>query len=163
MVAWGTSLREVPLHHGLGLLAGTDVRVHPERDLITTAEVADDVARTLAADRCVLLWGNGGLATGADLLDAATRLWFLEERAQVALAAPSAGAPGPDTRPHMQPDAPPEPLLADAWTRRSRHSGAELVRARAWFAATYRSGTGGTHDASPSNDSTTTTDAEERT
>lgn len=157
MVAWGASRRDLPLRHGLGLLAGTEVRVHPERDLITTAEVADDVARTLAADRCVLLWGNGGLATGADLLDAATRLWFLEERAQVALATASAGSPRPDTRP----DSLPDPPLADAWTRRARHSEPELVRARAWFAATYLPGADPSTDTITSND--TPDDPEERT
>ncbi|MFN7148780.1 MAG: class II aldolase/adducin family protein [Microthrixaceae bacterium] len=157
MVAWGASRRDLPVHHGLGLLAGTEVRVHPDRDLVTTPEVADDVARTLATDRCVLLWGNGGLATGADLLDAATRMWFLEERAQVALAAP------PDD---AQLDA--DPPLADAWTRRGRHSEPELVRARAWFAATYLSGADTSNDSitstdTPTSNDTITTDPEERT
>jgi ribulose-5-phosphate 4-epimerase/fuculose-1-phosphate aldolase len=134
MVAWGTTRAELPLRHGLGLLAGTRVRVHPERDLITTLEAGDAAATTLGEDPCVLLWANGGLATGADLLDAATRLWFLEERARVALEAPAldpaAGAPAsPDA-------ASPDPSAA-AWTDRGRHSRAELTRARAWFAATY--------------------------
>jgi HCOMODA/2-hydroxy-3-carboxy-muconic semialdehyde decarboxylase len=160
MVAWGTRRRALPLHHGLGLLAGTEVRVHPDRDLVTTAEVADDVARTLATDRCVLLWGNGGLATGTDLLDAATRLWFLEERAQVALTAPPDTDTPDDAR--LGADQP----LGDDWTGRGRHSEPELVRARAWFAATYLAGPL-SNDTTTSDDTTTpndtTTHPEERT
>ena len=67
----------------------------------------------------MLLRANGGLAVGADLVEAATRLWFLEERARVALAA--APGAGDDID----------------WAPRLAHTGIELRRAKAWFAARF--------------------------
>lgn len=131
MVAWGSARADLPLRHGLGLLAGARVRVHPERDLVTTIDAGDAAATTLAEDRCLLLRANGGLATGTDLLDAATRLWFLEERARVALGSTPLDPAADDDDPSSA-----DPATA-AWTARGRHSRAELTRASAWFAATY--------------------------
>lgn len=121
MVAWGTRTVALPLLHGLGALAGAEVPVHADLELITTAAAGDAVAATLGDGHAALLLANGGFAVGATLLEAATRLWFTEERARVALAA-LAAAPGAD---------------ADAWERRRRHSGVELERAMAWFAARF--------------------------
>lgn len=129
MVAWGTGTADLPLRHGLGLLAGTVVRVHPSCDLVTTPADGDAAATTLGDAKAMLLIGNGGLAVGADLLEAATRIWFLEERARVALATPAGSTNAVDPGGGA-------PNLGD-WARRSRHSTAELRRASAWFAATH--------------------------
>jgi ribulose-5-phosphate 4-epimerase/fuculose-1-phosphate aldolase len=116
VVVWGTGTAELPLRHGLGALAGTTVRVHPDIGLVTDHDRGAAVARTLGADHAVLLRANGALAVGADLSEAAARLYFLEERARVALAAPHA-----------------EPVDAARWRQRTRHSHAELRRAIRWF------------------------------
>jgi HCOMODA/2-hydroxy-3-carboxy-muconic semialdehyde decarboxylase len=119
MVAWGVTENDIPLLHGLGAIAGTTIPVHADLDLISSAESASSVAATLGAYHCALLKGNGGFAVGADLLEAATRLWFLEERAQVALAAPTTRPPEGD------------------WPHRLTHSAVELVRAMAWFKSRF--------------------------
>lgn len=119
MVAWGVGTDDVPLHHGLGAIAGVRIPVHPDVNLIASTAAADRAAATLGPHHGVLLRANGGLAVGADLIEAATRLWFLEERARVALAAaPSAGAD-------------------IDWESRLIHTGIELRRAKAWFAARF--------------------------
>jgi ribulose-5-phosphate 4-epimerase/fuculose-1-phosphate aldolase len=120
VVAWGTGIEELPLLHGLGALAGTRVAIHPDTDLVTTVSQGNEVAATLGEDQSVILRANGCLAVGATLLEAVTRLYFLEERARVLMEAP-AGARETD------------------WGARLRHTGAELERAMAWFDATYGS------------------------
>ena len=119
MVAWGVEVEDLPLRHGLGAIAGVRIPVHPDFDLIASAESGERAAATLGLHHGALLRANGGFAVGADLLEAATRLWFLEERARVVLAAgPSAGA---DIE----------------WGHRLAHTEAELRRAKAWFAARF--------------------------
>ena len=119
MVAWGVEARDAPLLHGLGAIAGVRIPVHPDFHLIASTEAGEGAAATLGPHHAVLLRANGGLAVGADLIEAATRLWFLEERARVALAA----APG---------------AYADIdWEHRLTHTGIELGRAKAWFAARF--------------------------
>lgn len=119
-IAWGAHLRPLPLLHGLGALAGRHVAVHDDLDLIADRAAGEAVARTLGEDHAVLLHANGGLAVGATLAEAATRLWYLEERAAVALAAPD--------RPHVD-DV--------TWRMRMRHSPAELARAQRWFTSAF--------------------------
>lgn len=120
VVAWGTGTAALPLYHGLGGLAGLLVPVHPDIDLVTNRSRGAAVARTLGDGDAVLLRANGALAVGADLSEAATRLYFLEERARVAGAAPDA-----------------EPVDAAHWRRRTRHSPAELRRAIRWFVGAF--------------------------
>ncbi len=120
VVLWGTGAEELPLLHGLGALAGTRVPVHPDTDLITTLPQGEAVAATLGEDHAVILRSNGCLAVGATTLEALTRLYFLEERAQVAMGARAGGG-------------------RIEWGRRFRHTGAELGRAMAWFDATFGS------------------------
>ena len=122
MAAWGGRGTEVPLMHGMGGLAGEVVPVHPDLDLITTLDSGDRMAATLGGNRSMLLLANGGLAVGADLLEAATRLWYLEERCRVAVE--TAGLPQP----------------VGAWAQRLSHSAPELIRAKAWFAARFGDG-----------------------
>lgn len=119
-VAWGTGIAELPVRHGLGLMVGLRVPVHPEVLLISTQERAAAVAATLADGHAVLLRANGAFTTGPDLLTAATRLHALEERAAVALLA--------------RDDAPVDP---DIWQQRSQDSEVELRRACRWFASRF--------------------------
>ncbi|MFQ5516017.1 MAG: class II aldolase/adducin family protein [Acidimicrobiia bacterium] len=119
-VVWGTGSEDLPLLHGLGALAGRRVRVHANIDLIATVDAARDVAATLSGGHTLILSTNGALAVGVDLLEAATRLHFLEERARVAVEARSgrvAAAPAADGE----------------WERRLAHTEAEMRRAREWF------------------------------
>jgi ribulose-5-phosphate 4-epimerase/fuculose-1-phosphate aldolase len=122
MAAWGVRGEPVPLLHGMGGLAGEVVPVHDDLALITTLESGDRMAATLGDNRSMLLLANGGVAVGADLLEAATRLWYLEERCRVAVEA------GPVQRPE------------GAWAERLSGSTPELVRAKAWFAARFGDG-----------------------
>ena len=122
MAAWGVRGEAVPLLHGMGGLAGEVVPVHDDLALITTLESGDRMAATLGDNKSMLLLANGGVAVGADLLEAATRLWYLEERCRVAVEA------GPVSRPE------------GAWAERLGDSAPELVRAKAWFAARFGDG-----------------------
>jgi HCOMODA/2-hydroxy-3-carboxy-muconic semialdehyde decarboxylase len=119
MVAWGVADDDVPLLHGLGAIAGETIPVHTDLDLISSQEAGDRVAETLADNHAVLLLANGGLAVGADLVEAATRLWFAEERATVALSTRTTAPPVGD------------------WEHRLTHSHIELIRAQAWFCARF--------------------------
>lgn len=122
MAAWGVRGEPVPLLHGMGGLAGETVPVHHDLALITTLESGDRMAATLGGNKSMLLLANGGVATGADLLEAATRLWYLEERCRVAVEA------GPVEQPE------------GAWPERLSSSAPELIRAKAWFAACFGDG-----------------------
>ena len=119
MVRWGLDTRPVPLLHGLGAIAGEVVSVHPALDLIASRSLGDDVAVTLGANYGALLLANGGFAVGRDLLEAATRLWFLEERAAIALDSDVADAPVGD------------------WLSRLTYTAIELERAKSWFLARF--------------------------
>lgn len=125
-VAWGVGVSDLPLLHGLGGMSGQVVRVHPDIELIKTTEAAAAVAGSLGGANSLLLRANGGLAVGSDLLEAATRLWFLEERARVALAAGRAAIEGA-VRSEFD----------DVWQRRLMDSQPELIRAREWFRHTF--------------------------
>ncbi len=124
VVIWGVSSEPLPLLHGLGGMAGRTVRTHPDIELIKTAEAGEAVARTLGDDSSVLLAANGCLAVGADLLEAATRLWFLEDRARVAVQARGAGLT-------------PITIREYTWDRRLQDSVPELVRAREWMRRSF--------------------------
>lgn len=119
MVAWGVTVQDVPLLHGLGAIAGKTIPVHSDLDLISSREAGDRVARTLAGNDAALLLANGGFAVGADLVEAATRLWFTEERATVALSARTTEQPVGD------------------WEHRLTHRHVELLRAQAWFCSRF--------------------------
>ena len=120
VVAWGIGTDELPLLHGLGGLAGITVLVHDDVELISTLDQARDVAETLGGNHAVLLRANGCLAVGAELLEAVTRMYFLEERARVALTAPIEQPPG-------------------RWGARFADSAKELPRAMAWMDAAFGS------------------------
>ncbi len=119
-VAWGTGTAELPVRHGLGLMAGVRVPVHPELRLIADDALGDAAARALGANHALLLHANGALAVGETPLQAAARLWAVEDRARVAIAAPA-----PVT--HRQAD----------WTERSEASAIELARTERWLESAY--------------------------
>lgn len=131
-VVWGTTTRSLPALHGLGLLAGRHVRVHDDVELVSTPARGAAVAASLGKDQALLLRGNGALAVGADLAEAAARLAALEDRARVAVLAAAAGL---GTAPRT------------SWAARSRDSSAEMRRAARWFA--HRYGTAASHRTRP--------------
>lgn len=118
VVSWGVGTAPLPLLHGLGALAGERVAVHPDVGLVATLVQGAAVAATLSDYQAVILRANGGLAVGATLLEALTRLYFLEERARVAL------------------DRTTESGETD-WSDRLEHTAVELPRAMAWVEATF--------------------------
>lgn len=118
VVTWGVGSQDLPLLHGLGALAGTRVAVHGDVDLISTPEQGSAVALTLGGEPSVILRANGCLSVGASLLEALTRLYFLEERARVALHPSTSG-------------------VRIEWGGRGRHTAPELTRAMAWVEAAY--------------------------
>ena len=117
-VAWGLQTQDLPLLHGLGGLAGRRVGVHPEAELIRTVDQGMAVASTLGNSQSLIIRANGSLAVGASPLEALTRLYFLEERARVAAAAP-------------------DDLDPIDWGTRHDNLEAELQRAMAWVAAAF--------------------------
>lgn len=118
VVSWGAGIEDLPLLHGLGALAGEQVAVHDDVDLVATLVQGAAVAATLNDAFAVILRANGALTVGATPLEALTRLYFLEERARVAL------------------DGTTERGETD-WGNRLRHTAAELPRAMAWVEATF--------------------------
>ncbi len=120
VVDWGIDDDDLPLLHGLGGLAGHPVRVHDDIELVTTPDRGAKVAGTLGDAASVILRANGALAVGRDPVEAATRLYYLEERARVATR--STAAPPGD---------------ASTWARRLEQTDPELTRAVTWFEARF--------------------------
>lgn len=118
VVSWGVGTDNLPLLHGLGALAGRRVGVSPDVDLISTLSQGTAVAEVLGNDHAVVLRANGCLTVGTTPLEALTRLYFLEERARVAISSP-AGRQERD------------------WETRLRHTSAEMPRAMAWVEAVF--------------------------
>jgi len=122
-VAWGVGTDNLPLLHGLGAMAGGPVAVHDDIELITRPDQAAALAHTLGQSSSVILRANGALSVGEDVQEAATRLYYLEDRSRVALL----------SRFHPSVDY-------DAWQRRKEHTPPELARAKVWFAARFGDG-----------------------
>ena len=119
LVTWGTGTEAVPVRHGLGLLAGARVGVHDDPLLISDPARAAAAAASLAGDRCLLLRGNGGFATGAGPAQAAAVLYALEERCRVARQATG------------------DPVDPTLWQYRELDTAVELARHTAWFSARF--------------------------
>jgi ribulose-5-phosphate 4-epimerase/fuculose-1-phosphate aldolase len=81
-----------PLLHGLGGLAG-EVRLSARFDLVTDAEAGREVAADLAGADCLLIRGNGSIATGSSLPQAVVRARYLEERCVVGEGPGPGGGP----------------------------------------------------------------------
>ena len=107
-----------PLLHGLGGLAG-HVGLATGFDLLTSEAAADALAAALGSADCLLVRGNGAVATGSDLAAAAVRAYFLEERCRVSLHAPVDAIT-------------PDPVEA---VQRARWHEPEAVRAWEWLRA----------------------------
>jgi HCOMODA/2-hydroxy-3-carboxy-muconic semialdehyde decarboxylase len=118
-VAWAARSEVPPLRHGLGMLAGTIV-THSGSNLVATVAEGQAAADDLDEADCLLLRANGIVATGPDLMHAVVRAHYLEERAQVASAAPSA-----------------RPLDEVEQHARGRHLAAETERAWSWLRFRY--------------------------
>jgi len=106
-----------PVAHGLGGLSGR-IETFDDPQLVTDGNRAAAAAAALGAGDCLLIRGNGALATAPDLPGAAVRAWFLEERARVS----AAGARGLD---------------AGELEERSRHYPVESERAWRWLASRF--------------------------
>lgn len=87
-VALGVRSEAPPLLHGLGGLSG-QVALYDGPELIATSTAGDLAARAIGDADCLLLRGNGALATGDTLAQAAVRAYHLEERCRVAIDAGS--------------------------------------------------------------------------
>jgi ribulose-5-phosphate 4-epimerase/fuculose-1-phosphate aldolase len=118
--AWASRRDAPPLLHGFGGIV-EPVAMWPDADLIADAEAGGGVAATLGASPAVLLRGNGGLAVGRDLPEAAARAWCLEDRCEVAERAGTAGVP----------------FSADELARRNRWYEKETARLWAWLLAAH--------------------------
>ena len=71
-----------PLVHGLGGLAG-EVALSGRTDLVTDQEAGRQIAEDLGNASCLLIRGNGSIATGRSLAEAVVRARYLEERCLV--------------------------------------------------------------------------------
>lgn len=71
-----------PLVHGLGGLAG-EVAFCGRTDLVTDGEAGQEIAQDLGRADCLLIRGNGSIATGRTLAEAVVRARYLEERCLV--------------------------------------------------------------------------------
>ena len=121
---WAVSSEDLPLLHGLGAISGERVRNHNYINLITTERSAAEVAKNLGNDISIILGSNGCLSTGENLLQAATRLYFLEERARIAIFAKSSGLKV-------------RKISKESWRERLKHTSAETIRAMNWFKKTF--------------------------
>ena len=106
-----------PVHnHGSFFAGGVPVFQRP--DLITTAELGNEVARTLAEKPAILLRGNGQVTVGGNIPEAVMMAVYLEEAAQVLHGALQIGTPMPltlDESKQRQVEALPPVDLERAW------------------------------------------------
>lgn len=68
-----------PLVHGLGGLAG-EVAYSGRTDLVADEAAGREVAGDLGEANCLLIRGNGAIATGRNMAEAVVRARYLEER-----------------------------------------------------------------------------------
>ncbi len=109
-----------PLTHGLGGLAG-DVKLSGRTDLVTDQAAGEEIAEDLGNANCLLIRGNGSIATGQSLAEAVVRARYLEERCLV--------SEGID---------PADGWRAELLEPRSRWFEKETTRAWAWLRWRYR-------------------------
>lgn len=68
-----------PLVHGLAGLAG-EIAMGSRTDLVTDRAAGEEIVRELGRADCLLIRGNGSIATGRSLAEAVVRARYLEER-----------------------------------------------------------------------------------
>ena len=76
---WPPDGKPPPIAHGFGGIVG-EIRLYDDSDLVHDAARGQKAARSLGAAQGLLLRGNGALAVGDSLGQAAARMWSLEER-----------------------------------------------------------------------------------
>jgi ribulose-5-phosphate 4-epimerase/fuculose-1-phosphate aldolase len=81
--------------HGQGAFLGREVPVYPDARLIREREAGEALARSLGDAGGVVMRGNGAVTVGADVGEAAARMWVLERSAEMNRDAASAGSPEP--------------------------------------------------------------------
>ena len=81
-----------PIQHGFGGIAA-NVATFDGVDLIHEPSLGAAAAAALGVSDALILRGNGVLAVGASIAEAAARMWSLEERSAVALRQGAAGDP----------------------------------------------------------------------
>ncbi len=114
-VVAGCAGEAAPVAHGLGGLS-SEVAFADEPALIFDAGTAALLADALGAADCLLVRGNGAVATAPGLERAAVRAWYLEERCRVWLAGDRVRA-----------------LSETELLERSRHFDTEAERAWRWL------------------------------
>jgi HCOMODA/2-hydroxy-3-carboxy-muconic semialdehyde decarboxylase len=119
-VVWGVGADPVPVRHGLGLMAGTRVEVYDDPLLVSSPARGRAAAAALGEEHCLILRGNGAVATGTTLAEAAARLYALDERCRIALQAPA-----------------PTQTADHLWPARSADTAVELARHAAWLTARF--------------------------
>lgn len=65
--------------HGQGAWLGRSLAVHDDARLVRTEDAGAAVAGVLAGGRAALLRGNGAVAVGTDVREAATAQWVVEQ------------------------------------------------------------------------------------
>lgn len=92
LAAFASLRLPLPLINGhaamLGAVTFLDAAI-PVRDRPS----ADQVIKLAGASNCIILRGNGAVATGASVAEAVARMWVLETTAAMALQALAAGEP----------------------------------------------------------------------
>jgi ribulose-5-phosphate 4-epimerase/fuculose-1-phosphate aldolase len=81
---WPPNGKAPPIAHGFGGIIG-DVAIYGDCDLVHDPARGQQAARALGTAQGLLLRGNGALAVGSSLGQAAARMWSLEERCAYAL------------------------------------------------------------------------------
>jgi HCOMODA/2-hydroxy-3-carboxy-muconic semialdehyde decarboxylase len=79
--------------HGQGAWVSSTLAVFDDARLVRTRAAGEQLAACLADQDAIILRGNGALAVGASVAEAATRLWLLEVSARYILQARAAGMP----------------------------------------------------------------------
>jgi len=79
--------------HGQGAWVSSTLVVFDDARLVRTRAAGEQLAARLADQDAIILRGNGALAVGASVAEAATRLWLLEASARYILQARAAGMP----------------------------------------------------------------------
>lgn len=112
-----------PLVHGLAGLAG-EVAISGRTDLVTDEAAGSEIAEDFGMADCLLIRGNGSIATGRSLGEAVVRARYLEERCLVGEGL------------HEE-----DGWRADLLTPRARWFEKETTRAWAWLRWRYLGGT----------------------
>jgi ribulose-5-phosphate 4-epimerase/fuculose-1-phosphate aldolase len=91
VASFAASCEPIQTAHGFGANLGPLVPVFTQPFLIADAELAEGLADALGDCEAVILQANGMLATGESVPDACVKAIFLEEMAEIQLAARAAG------------------------------------------------------------------------